>query len=104
LPGLLTRVKFISGYYAVNFFFVISGFLITRLSVARWGKLGQVHIGRFYGMCAARILPCLLALLVVLSALDLAGATEFVIQGGGYGCWGGRVMNFISCTCWLCWG
>jgi peptidoglycan/LPS O-acetylase OafA/YrhL len=80
LPGLLNRVVFMSGYYAVIIFFVISGFLITRLSIARWGELGQVHVGRFYAMRAARILPCLFVLLVVLSALDLAGAAEFMIQ------------------------
>jgi peptidoglycan/LPS O-acetylase OafA/YrhL len=80
LPGLLNRVVFMSGYYAVIIFFVISGFLITRLSISRWGELGQVHVGRFYAMRAARILPCLLVLLVVLSALDLAGAAEFMIR------------------------
>jgi peptidoglycan/LPS O-acetylase OafA/YrhL len=80
LPKLLNRVAFWSGYYAVIVFFVISGFLITRLSIARWGQLGQVHIGRFYAMRAARILPCLLALLLLLSVLHLAGASEFIIR------------------------
>lgn len=80
LPNLLNRVTFWSGYYAVITFFVISGFLITRLSIARWGQLGQVHVGRFYVMRAARILPCLFVLLLILSVLHLAGAAEFVIQ------------------------
>ena len=40
LPGVLNQVLFWSGYYAVITFFVISGFLITRLSVRRWGSLG----------------------------------------------------------------
>jgi peptidoglycan/LPS O-acetylase OafA/YrhL len=80
LPDLLNRVTFWSGYYAVIIFFVISGFLITRLSIARWGQLGKVHVGRFYVMRAARILPCLFALLLILSVLHLAGAKEFMIE------------------------
>src|ERR1700730_14794611 len=66
LPKLLNQVLFWSGYYAVITFFVISGFLITNLSVKRWGSLGNVHIGRFYTMRMARILPCLLLVLLVL--------------------------------------
>jgi peptidoglycan/LPS O-acetylase OafA/YrhL len=73
-------VLFWSGYYAVITFFVISGFLITALSIRRWGQLGHIHIGRFYRMRAARILPCLLLLLPVLSVLHLSGAPEFTIR------------------------
>lgn len=80
LPKTANRVLFWSGYYAVIAFFVISGFLITGLSIRRWGNLGQAHVGRFYQMRAARILPCLLLLLPLLSALHFAGATDFVIR------------------------
>jgi peptidoglycan/LPS O-acetylase OafA/YrhL len=80
LPGILNRVLFWSGYYAVITFFVISGFLITRLSVTRWGTLEKVHVGHFYRMRAARILPCLLLVLVILSVLHAAGASEFTIR------------------------
>jgi peptidoglycan/LPS O-acetylase OafA/YrhL len=37
LPGLLSRVVFMSGYNAVIIFFVISGFLITRLPIGLSG-------------------------------------------------------------------
>jgi peptidoglycan/LPS O-acetylase OafA/YrhL len=80
MPKLLNQVLFWSGYYAVITFFVISGFLITRLSVRRWGSLEKVHIGRFYRMRAARILPCLLLVLVILSVLHWTGAPEFTIK------------------------
>jgi peptidoglycan/LPS O-acetylase OafA/YrhL len=73
-------VLFWSGYYAVITFFVISGFLITNLSVKRWKSLGDVHIGRFYTMRAARILPCLLLVLLVLSILHLTGTPDFTIK------------------------
>jgi peptidoglycan/LPS O-acetylase OafA/YrhL len=80
LPKALNQVLFWSGYYAVIAFFVISGFLITGLSIRRWGQLGHIHSGRFYRMRAARILPCLLLLLLVLSALHLTGAPSFTIR------------------------
>jgi len=79
LPETVNQVLFWSGYYAVITFFVISGFLITGHSIRRWGQLGHIHIWRFYRMRAARILPCLLLLLLVLSVLHLAGAPGFTI-------------------------
>jgi peptidoglycan/LPS O-acetylase OafA/YrhL len=79
LPHSLNEVFWWSGYQAVIAFFVISGFLITRLSISRWGPLGHIHIGAFYALRVARILPCLLLLLLVLSALHLTGASNFAI-------------------------
>lgn len=80
LPARMEQVLFWSGHYAVVTFFVISGFLITGLSLRRWGSLGAVAIGSFYRMRFARIAPCLLLLLLILSTLHLAGAPDFVIR------------------------
>jgi peptidoglycan/LPS O-acetylase OafA/YrhL len=80
LPDMLNQVLFWSGYYAVIAFFVISGFLITSLSIRRWENLGSVHAGRFYGMRIARIVPCLLLILAVLSALHLLQVPGFVMN------------------------
>jgi peptidoglycan/LPS O-acetylase OafA/YrhL len=80
LPATLNQVLFWSGLYAVIAFFVISGFLITGLSIRRWETLGNVHIGPFYRMRMARIVPCLLLILAVLSALhflDVPGAMMY---------------------------
>ena len=82
LPARLEQVFFWSGHCAVVTFFVISGFLITGLSLRRWGSLGGVDIGGFYRMRVARIAPCLLLLLLILAALHLAGASDFVIRRG----------------------
>lgn len=80
LPARMEQVLFWSGHYAVVVFFVISGFLITGLSLRRWGSLGAVDVGGFYRMRFARIAPCLLLLLLILSTLHLAGASDFVIR------------------------
>jgi peptidoglycan/LPS O-acetylase OafA/YrhL len=80
LPKMLNQILFWSGLYAVIAFFVISGFLITGLSIRRWGALDSIHPGRFYRMRMARIVPCLLLLLSVLTALhflDVPGARMY---------------------------
>jgi peptidoglycan/LPS O-acetylase OafA/YrhL len=80
LPDSLERIVFWSGYYAVIVFFVISGFLIARLSMERWGEVHRISIKHFYVLRLARIAPCLLALLLVSSALHLAAISPFVIN------------------------
>ncbi len=83
-PSLLsiTWVKWLlgSGYYGVMIFFVVSGFLITSTCLQRWGKLQSINISQFYLMRFARIIPCFLALLAVLSLLDLIGLKGFTIN------------------------
>jgi peptidoglycan/LPS O-acetylase OafA/YrhL len=79
LPETLERVLFWSGLYAVIAFFVISGFLITSLSIRRWGTLGNVHARRFYRMRMARIFPCLLLVLAVLTVLHFLGVPGAVM-------------------------
>jgi peptidoglycan/LPS O-acetylase OafA/YrhL len=80
MPKPVGRVLFWSGYYAVIAFFVISGFLITSLSIRRWTALSQIDAKQFYLMRVARIVPCLLLLLLVLSCLHLMGASSFTID------------------------
>ena len=72
-----------NGYEAVFVFFVLSGFLIAGHSLRRWGTLAHIDIRAFYRRRAARILPCLVLLVAVLSLLHLAGATDYVIQREG---------------------
>jgi peptidoglycan/LPS O-acetylase OafA/YrhL len=74
------RVLFWNGYYGVRMFFVISGFLITTWSLKRWGSLSQLDRRQFYLMRFARIVPCLVALLVLLSILDRFGVPRFTIN------------------------
>jgi len=80
LPGDLNRALFWTGSYSVKVFFVISGFLITSTILSRWGALDRIDIRAFYRLRFARIAPCLLALLAILSVLHLAGVPGFVIN------------------------
>ena len=80
LPGRLLDALVHNGYEAVFVFFVISGFLITSNTRSRWGRLGAVDVRSFYVRRAARIVPCLVILVVVLAALHLAGVGNYVIR------------------------
>jgi peptidoglycan/LPS O-acetylase OafA/YrhL len=81
----------------VNVFFVLSGYLITRLLLTEEDRRGRVSLGQFYLRRAFRILPALyayiafLAVLTVLGVLSIPGA-EFLeamtftwnYRGGGW--------------------
>jgi peptidoglycan/LPS O-acetylase OafA/YrhL len=79
LPKPILDGLIFNGYEAVFIFFVISGFLITSNSLARWDGLDAIDARSFYMRRAARILPTLIVLLLVLCALHLAGAQDYVI-------------------------
>ena len=83
LPKGFLNTLIYNGYEAVFIFFVISGFLITSNSLARWGRLPAVDLRAFYARRAARILPSLVLLVGVLSLLHLAGARDYVISRPG---------------------
>lgn len=83
LPRWALNAMIYNGYEAVFIFFVISGFLIATHAMARWGRLSDLDLRAFYVRRASRILPCLLALVAVLSLLHLAGAADYVITRPG---------------------
>src|SRR5260221_14354965 len=57
LPGLVDTALFWSGYYSVITFFVISGFLITTLSMRRCSFLVRSPLSPFYRLRGPRLLP-----------------------------------------------
>ncbi|MCQ8241416.1 acyltransferase family protein [Rhizosaccharibacter radicis] len=73
----LVRAVCRNGNYGVTMFFTVSGFLITGNALRRWGELDRVRPLPFYGLRVARILPCLLLLLVPVTLLGLAGVPMF---------------------------
>jgi peptidoglycan/LPS O-acetylase OafA/YrhL len=76
---VLTDITF-NGWEGVFIFFVISGFLIATNSIQRWGGLSAMDVRTFYVRRASRIVPCLVALVAILSALDLAHVPDYVIR------------------------
>jgi len=71
---------FISGTEGVRIFFVVSGFIITMTALNRYRDLRSINIKEFYLFRFARIVPCLIALLITLTILHFEGVNSFVIN------------------------
>ena len=54
------------GFYGVDSFFVLSGFLITSLLVKEWTGTGTIRLRRFWAGRARRLLPALFLLVAVI--------------------------------------
>jgi peptidoglycan/LPS O-acetylase OafA/YrhL len=87
LSAQLVHVLVWNGQLGVQIFFAVSGFLITSITIRRWGALSNVRLRDFYIFRFARIAPLLLLLLVILSGLDFAHVHNFVVTAktGGLG-------------------
>jgi peptidoglycan/LPS O-acetylase OafA/YrhL len=79
LPNQLVHFLVWNGQLGVQMFFVVSGFLITSISLRRWNPLSRIRPRDFYILRFARIAPLLLALLAILSALHFAQLQHFVV-------------------------
>lgn len=71
-----------NGNYGVTIFFVISGFLITRNALERWGRLDAIRPVPFWLLRLARIVPTLVLTLAAVDALALAGLPLFDNRAG----------------------
>jgi len=74
-PYLVNFVR--NGNYGVTVFFVISGYLITSTSLRRFGGLSGVSARVFYAFRFARIFPCLLLVLAIITVLAMTGLELF---------------------------
>ncbi len=63
---------FNGGFLGVDLFFVLSGFLITRLLVREYLASGKIRFDLFYLRRACRLLPAIVVLLVFVSFLRMA--------------------------------
>lgn len=69
-----------NGNYGVTMFFVISGFLITQHTLQRHGSLVQIKLKDFYMRRVARIMPCLVLLVAMVTVLGSLGLKPFMNQ------------------------
>ncbi len=58
------------GFYGVDLFFVLSGFLITSLLLEEWRATGAISLKAFYLRRALRLLPALAVVLIVVVVLS----------------------------------
>jgi peptidoglycan/LPS O-acetylase OafA/YrhL len=79
-PVYTRHFLFQNGGNGVTTFFAVSGFLITLTSLRRFGSLNAIRPRAFYRIRFARIMPLLLLLLCVLSALHLLHVDGYVIN------------------------
>lgn len=80
LPDQILSAIFMSGNEGVRIFFVVSGFLITMNALKRYSDLNRIDTKKFYVTRFARIAPCLLGLLAILTALHFLGVKGYVIN------------------------
>ncbi|MDN7355892.1 acyltransferase family protein [Acetobacter senegalensis] len=97
LPPPVLRLFAYGGGNAVTMFFVISGFLITTRSYQTFGGLKDMKAFPFLAHRAARILPCLFALLLILSVLSQIGPQWFHFTDAGQTL-GGAILSVLTCT------
>jgi peptidoglycan/LPS O-acetylase OafA/YrhL len=67
------------GFYSLDTFFALSGFLITSLLLSEWDRAETIRLGAFWARRARRLLPGLLVML-----LGVAVFAAFLVPAGTY--------------------
>ena len=78
--------RFEGGFLGVDLFFLLSGFLITRLLLEEHHRAGRIGLARFYARRAARLLP----------ALGVVAAASVLVAASGLGPSIGDVLQAIG--------
>lgn len=86
------------GRIGVGIFFVLSGFLITSLLLEERAREGRLDLAAFYLRRARRLLPALVAVLVVVGGLGMATWSAIAAVAFYYGNWFGAAGNSLG---WL---
>ena len=63
--ALISPIRLLGGEFGVDLFFVLSGLLITTLLLQEHERTGTISLGRFFMRRVLRLLPALVAMLVV---------------------------------------
>ena len=69
--------------YGVVVFFVISGFLITSLSLRRYSKLNQINQSEFWWFRFSRIMPMLILCICIIIVFNLYNLPGFTVASAG---------------------
>ena len=67
------------GFFSVDMFFTLSGFLITSLLITEWRRTATIRLREFWARRARRLLPALLLLLLGVALYDV-----FLVVPGTY--------------------
>lgn len=78
----LTPGAAIGGYLGVDVFFVVSGFIITRLLLVEHLSTGRIRLGAFWARRARRLLPALVVLLLACSTAALLVGGDVLVGLG----------------------
>lgn len=70
------------GFLGVDVFFVVSGFLITTLLLREFSGTGRILLGRFWLRRARRLLPALLVVVAVSTALGFLIGRDLLVAIG----------------------
>ena len=97
IVGAITR----NGNYGVTIFFVISGYVITSNVYRRHGELDNIDARAFYWFRIARLVPCLLLLLVIVNGFASAGVGTFQTHAAGASRLAWLLVNLASLTFWM---
>ncbi len=84
LPAWLLKGIALNGNYGVTMFFAVSGFLITAISLRRWGSLSKIDLPTFFVYRAVRIVPPLLPVLALIVVLGSLGLPHFSNTDDGH--------------------
>ena len=85
------------GFLGVDIFFVLSGFLITSLLVEEWDHKGSISLKAFYIRRVLRLMPALLALLIVTGCYALF----FLDQAKAAGVYQGILLTLSYVSNWI---
>lgn len=78
----------LAGMVGVNLFFVLSGYLITTLLITEQAETGRISLRRFYERRVRRLLPALVAMLIVTGGV-------MAILGRLHDYWGQAAVTFF---------
>ena len=82
-----------AAWVGVVMFFALSGYLITRLLVAEVESTGRIDRFGFYARRAGRLLPALLAMVLIVVAINLTRGYDHAVQDG--------VASLLYASSWL---